>query len=332
MFGSLLKTSSTESISKLHLATSCNALSAFLDAAVVSSNNRTAQLVFSCHTWLAVFEVYLNRFEYAAVKLMRQILHSLMRIMVKEKQVAGSRSLQSIFGDITIPCLILGEPRSRWRAALVAWESLIRKDAISISETISMVHDWLSSHHEKWSPVFDEDCKTFGIDSAQFLGQASASGNLEPLSGDMTVKLLVQRLLSQARNMDAASIAGSVIHALFEKARNDPYSQYLHTNELGFSQIWANPAKKIMLQNLEMLDSFSNYILHRLFTVDPTGFGCFVSQLPLKNLLTGNMADAPLEEFIVLFEALQIGKKIGIVHEDRKSQLPTTSEARPLTV
>lgn len=319
MFRSLLKTFSTESISQAHLAAACNALSAFLDAGLASKMERTRQLVLSSETWLAVYEVYLSRFEYAKPRPMKQVLLALMKLLVKQQQQAESRLIQSKVGDATIPSVILGEPRSRLRASLVSWEVFIRKNAISPFDLISLVRDWLLANHERWLPVFDEDCKTLGIDTTHFINQASNNSDLDAGSDDAAAKLLVQGLLTLAKNVDVASLAGSVIAVFFQKIKAGSTSGHPLAKVQNFSSIWVAPVKRIMLQNLDILESLSNYILHPLFTADSSGFHCFISQLPLKGLLTGDMADAPLEEFILLFAALQMGKKIGLVHEDRKS-------------
>ena len=83
---------------------------------------------------------------------------------------------------------------------------------------------------------------------------------------------------------------------------------------------WIRPIKHIMLENMEYLELFSRSILLPLLEADIKAFRAFIADLPLDPVLTGNMEDAgTVDEFILLFSALGVGKKIGFVHEDRKS-------------
>ncbi|PCH00030.1 Armadillo-like helical [Penicillium occitanis (nom. inval.)] len=81
---------------------------------------------------------------------------------------------------------------------------------------------------------------------------------------------------------------------------------------------WICPTKHIMLENMEYLELFSRSILLPLLEADIKAFRAFIADLPLDPVLTGNMEDAgTVDEFILLFSALGVGKKIGFVHEDQ---------------
>lgn len=322
VFKSLLETFSLEAISQPHIAAVCNALSAFLDAGSVSENEKTKRLVLSSDTWLSIFEIYLDRFEYAKPKPMRQVLLSLAKLLTtsQTQESHESRVFLERIGNAAIPSIVVGEPRSRLRASLVALEILIRRKAISPLQIIPMVRGWLLNHHRRWRHVLEEDYKTLGLTFSQFNDESFSEGAVEAqLDHVMVARVLVQGLLTQSSNADVASLAGSIITLFLQRIRENTVAQrLLTTKEQSLSSIWTIPAKRIMLQNLDSLDQLSNYILQPLFTVDPDGFHSFISQLPLQSLITGDMADAPSEEFILLFAALQTGKKVGLVDEDRK--------------
>ena len=166
----------------------------------------------------------------------------------------------------------------------------------------------------------EEDYKALGINFSRLVDESFNDGAVDAqLDNVMVARVLVHGLLTQSSSADVASLAGSIITLFLQRIREDPVAQrFLTTKEQSISSVWTIPAKRIMLQNLESIDQLSNYILQPLFTVDPDGFHLFISQLPLKSLITGDMSDAPSEEFILLFAALQTGKKVGLVDEDRK--------------
>ena len=287
----------------------CNSLSAFLDAGFVSKREKTRRLVLSSETWLAVFEVHLKCFEYSKPKPIRQVLLSLARLLSSQVQENERRVFLMRICDAVIPSIIVGEPRSRLKASLVALEVLIRKKAISPLHLISMARVCLLNHHYKWRHVLGED---YSINFSQF----TSEGQLDDATA---AAVLVQGLLIQSRNTDIASLAGSLIALLLERIQADAVAQqHLTMNNQCLSSIWTIPARRVMLQNLDFLDQLSNHILQPLFTVDRNGFESLIDKLPVKSLIIGDMADVPSEEFILLFSVLQTGKKTGLVDEDRK--------------
>lgn len=309
----LLKTFSTASISHDHTTTSCNTLSAFLDAALASKHEETRQLAYSHGTWLAVFEVFLDRFEDSKPKPMKQVLTSLVKVLSKQRSQDGSEQILSKIVDETVPSIILGEPRSRRKPSFVSLEIFIRKNAISPAELICRVRDWLLRNHEPWMLVLHEDCKALSIDITRFISQ-----DLDDFWSKATAaRIFILGFLSQAKNADFASSAGATLAALFQKLKAAPDTRYFsqeETQELMSS--WVTPVKHVMLQNLDGLEFMSNQILYPLSSIDSNGFRYFMDNLPYKSLVAGDMTDGSSEEFMLLFTALQGAKKIGLVHED----------------
>ncbi|OJJ31583.1 hypothetical protein ASPWEDRAFT_697288 [Aspergillus wentii DTO 134E9] len=303
----MLKTFSTTFISHPFTTVSCNALSAFMDAALVSQNERTRQIIYSHETWLTVFEVYLDRFEESKPKPMKQVLTSLVKILAKYREGPSAQSILAKIVDATIPSIVLGESRLRLKASLVCWEIFLRKSAILPSELILMSGDWLLKNQGRLPSSFKEECETLSIDIAQFI-QTPSNDNA---SKTTVAKSLVFALLTRAENPDFTSSAGAVMVAFFQKMKD------AHPEDAeSISSIWVAPVKYIVQQNPEGLESMSNNILHPLFGIDSRGFNRFINTLPLKSLLAGDMTDAPLSEYMVLFTALQVAKKTGLVHED----------------
>lgn len=308
---SLLQTYSTSSTSVSHTTASSNVISAFLESAVISRNAGTRQLALSRQTWLTVFDDYMNRFDDAKSKPMRQVLLSLVKIMRYQQEDASSIHAHVV--DATIPHLVLQGTRSKVKASMMAIEVFVKKNAILPTDLISMIVKWLANNHKKWASLLQDDCQALSIDISLFANESLDHSTENDWAKDAASKIFVLGLVSWGKYMDAASPAGSTLATFFDSVRSSSCSE---DDAQKLSSTWAAPVRYVMLQNMDSLETMSNQILHPLFKVDPHGFNCFINTLPLKNILDSGTTDAPLEELIVLFAALQIGKKIGLVHED----------------
>lgn len=305
---SLIHTLSTASLSPGHSAEACNATSAFIDAATKSKSDGTKQLVLSQDLWLSVFDICLNRYEDAKPKPIKLILSSLTAVLAKGHQGASRAAIQTSVIDAIIPCIVLGEPQSRLKGCLVFLDSFIRKDAILPSELIPLVRGWLSKNKTSWVSAFSKNNDTLLLGDTE-PNLDIPSGNL---SDELAAKIFVLGLLVQTNNKTMAVPAGNLLAALIQKMKPETSAEKL-------SEMWVAPARHLVLENVEALEDLSSRLLQPLFTVDPNGFKLFLGTLPVKSLLEGDMTDAPEAEYMVLFSALQIGKKINLVHEDCES-------------
>ncbi|PWY74362.1 HEAT repeat protein [Aspergillus heteromorphus CBS 117.55] len=306
VFQSLLQTYSTASLSHAHTTTACNALSAFLDAALVSSCEGTRQLARSDETWLSVFEVFMARYKDVKPKPMKQVLESLVLLLAKTRRELDRSALCTKIIEATIPSVITGEPRARLKASFASLEMLLRKNAILPLELIAMTNQWLLDHPENWTSLVHEDCNALSIDIAQYLRRGSVS---ERDTYQTATSVMVLGMLTRGTKAEIAAAAGDTMSIFFQKVKAVPEAQYLLS-------AWVAPVRHVLLRNLDNLEYMSNYVLQPSFGNDPKGFKAFIGMLPLNSLLAGDMSDAPLAEFMLLFTSLQIAKKIGLIHED----------------
>ncbi|KAJ5083898.1 hypothetical protein NUU61_008477, partial [Penicillium alfredii] len=300
---SLIQTLSTPSLSHSHTSAACNATSAFLDAAASAENEETRELALSSETWLAVFDVFLNRYEDAKPKPLKQLLGSLTPILAKHYQGSKKTEIQTAVVDAIIPSIILGEPRSRLKACLVCLEVFIRKSAISPSEMIPLVRQWLSENYDRWTPVFEKDRVALSLDSCEATSVASV------LSDELAARIFILGLLTQTNNKEMATSSGVMLSSFLQQMKSERPEQQL-------SPMWVAPVRHMVLQNVDTLEAQSNRLFQPIFTLDPTGFRSFVNTLPLQSLLAGDMTDAPQQEYMLLFAALRVGKKVNLVHDD----------------
>lgn len=306
---SLINTASSPSLSYQHTAAACNAVSAFIEAAINSPNEQTKTLALSIDTWLAIFDIFLSRYEDAKPKPLKQLLGSLAAILSRHYQGPQRRAVQIAVTNAILPSIVLGEPRSRLKAALVCLEIFIRKNAVLPSELLSLVQSWLAEHRQRWVPIFEKDR------AALHSGSSSSDSSIlsEPPSEELAAKIFVLGLLNHTNNREMAGTTGGMLAKFFQKLKSESPNQQLST-------IWVAPVRHVLLQNVDDLEALSSQILLPLFTADPAGFISFVNTLPLASLLTGDMADAAQSEYMLLFASLQMGKKVNLVHEDCKSR------------
>ncbi|KAK4940418.1 hypothetical protein LTR66_014913 [Elasticomyces elasticus] len=302
---SLIQTLSTASLSPGHSAEACNATSAFIDAATKSKSDETKQLVLSQELWLSVFDICLNRYEDAKPKPIKLILSSLTAVLAKNHQGASRAAIQTSVIDAIIPSIVLGEPQSRLKGCLVFLDSFIRRDAILPSEFIPLFRGWLSKNKTSWVSAFSKNHETLSLGGNEPSLEVASSN----LSDELAAKIFVLGLLVQTNNKTMAVSAGNLLAALIQKMKPGTSAEKL-------SEMWVAPARHLVLENVEALEDLSSRLLQPLFTVDPNGFKMFLRTLPVKSLLEGDMTDAPEAEYMILFAALQIGKKINLVHED----------------
>ncbi|PYI07666.1 hypothetical protein BO78DRAFT_396285, partial [Aspergillus sclerotiicarbonarius CBS 121057] len=306
VFKSLLETYSTASLAHSHTTAACNALSAFLDAARTSTCEGTRQLARSDETWLSVFEVFMARYKDVKPKPMKQVLESLVALLVKTRQEFDRSALRKKIVEATIPSVILGEPRARLKASFASLEMLLRKSAITPLELISLTDQWLLGHYESWTALFKEDCTALSINISQYL-QKDVS---EKDRYQTATEVLVLGMLARATKAELAAASGDTMAAFFQKVKAAPDAQSL-------TSVWVAPVRHVLLRNLDNLEYMCNYVLQPSFANDPAGFKSFIERLPLNSLLVGDMSDAPQAEFMLLFASLQIAKKTGLIHEDQ---------------
>ena len=272
-----------------------------------SQNPGTRQIARSPQIWLTVFGDYMSRFDDSRTKSMRDVLFSLIRLM--KFQEDNAQFIKSHVVDATIPHLILIGNRSRIKASILTIEVFLRKNAILPTELVSLIEDWLVKNHKSWTPLLQKDCEAMSINIPNFINRPLHDTNGSTWRMEAASKIFVLGLVSRGKTMDCASAVGHTLAAFSDNNRYSP-SQKLLTST------WVAPVRHVMLQNMHALEIISNHILHPLFKVDPRGFNCFINTLPFKSILDSDMTNAPLSEITLLFAALQIGKKIGLIHED----------------
>ncbi|WEW57008.1 hypothetical protein PRK78_002467 [Emydomyces testavorans] len=318
----LLHTFSAANLPGSHNTAICNAISGYLESALKSDNEELRQFVLSETTWMSVFENYLDRYQNGRPKPMKQVLTTLIMIVSKYMDASTSRLVYQQIARITIPVIVLFEPRSRLKACLVALEALMRKDAVDVAELCRLTENWLWDNRPSWIPLLGEHCVNLEIPLNKLAHQTERNElSLEDLRlYAMQIFCLV--LLLNMNNRDISLPAGMLFFQLCCRLKSvtSVYEFQYYTNGTPF---WAAPLKYVSLMNLNDLDPIANHALFPLFQTEPKDFLSFVTSLPLDSLQSKSYTRASNEEYTLLFAILELGKTLGLVHN--KEALPNLS-------
>jgi hypothetical protein len=280
--------------------------------ALSSRISTTQNLGYSHKTWLSVFDAVLTRFEDSTPRLMKPVLATLAKILKNHPNVDEARLILVEIKDATMPSIILADPKSRMKASLAVLERFVR-DGISPSTLMSLIYDWLVAHYDKWRPLLIDHCQYLSTDISPFSGT-----NISYDDASIKVKRSVPVIFNLALLMHAASqgyslAVGTLMALIYTKAA-EIESELVERKYLLMS--WILPTKYAMLQMMDSLDTMSKTLLSALIGSDSEGFRAFVLELPLETLLSGNIeSERTIDEFLLLFSALKIGKKAGFVLE-----------------
>lgn len=275
---------------------------------------------YSHRTWLAVFEVVLTRFDDATPKPMKQVLSGLFKLLKNHLDAAEAQQIYLGVIAKIMPGFILAEPRSRLKPSLVSLERLVRESGMTTSTLMSLLYDWLVEHYDEWQPLYISYCQVLSLDISQFQGSMSRYLDTEPDLRHSVAAIFSLAILIHAKEQGFMSTGGTLLAFISKNAE-------LERGDNGVScfplKSWIQPAKHVMLDNMNFLEQYSRSVLFPLLESDIKAFRAFISELPLALVLSGNMiGERSVDEFILLLSALGIGKKIGFVHEDRTHSIP----------
>ncbi|EAS34462.3 HEAT repeat protein [Coccidioides immitis RS] len=324
----LLHTFAAANLPGSHNTAICNAVSAYLESALKSDYEELRHFVLSKETWISVFEDFLDRYQNGRPKPMKQVLGTLIMILSKYMDAATSRLVCEHIARITVPTIILFEPRSRLKASLVSLESLIRKEAVNVVDWLHSAEEWLWANHSSWIPLLGEYCTDLKVPLTR-LADEETRRDISPGSLHLyAARILCLVLLLNTHNRDISLPAGMLFSQLCCRLKSvaAAYEFRYYANDDPF---WVAPLKYVSLMNLDCLDPIANHVLFPLFKTEPKDFLSFVSTLPLDSIRSKTRSKASNEEYTLLFAILERGKELGLVHdkEDLEKLSPAVAKS-----
>ncbi|EFQ99539.1 hypothetical protein MGYG_02552 [Nannizzia gypsea CBS 118893] len=308
-----------------HQASVCNAICAFLEAALTAEGSEVCQFAQSEVTWLAVFEIYLDRFEYSPPKPMKQLLATLTNILATRCDPDTAGSIRSYLIESVVKTILLAEPLARLKASVVSLHFLIRKDAFPVVDLIAHLQKWLQDNVNSWTPVIGEHANNIGLDISTFTsGGHSASAAEQSM---ITAQLFCLVLLLHLQNANVVTSSGALLSQLcFKLKKESEDGRFQYSASENGAPFWAAPLKYLSLRNLDNLDATISLAFHLLFRGRPAEFSSFLHVLPLEDLISENYSNTGTAEFALLIAVLETGKELGLVHEDQPPNLSSSDK------
>ncbi|KAM5498418.1 hypothetical protein McanMca71_006812 [Microsporum canis] len=328
LWNCLFHTLEDTALTTSHQTSVCNAICAFLEAALTARDPEICQFARSKATWLSIFEVYLDRFEYNPAKPMKQILATLTNILATHPESDTTSSIRSYLIESVVKTILLAEPLARLKASVVSLHFLIRKDAFPAVDLISRLQEWLRANGNCWIPVIGEHSTNVGLDIPAFT-DSNRGGVLasQDEQGLITAQIFCLVLLLHLQNANVVTSSGALLSQLcFKLKKESEAGRFRYSTSDNGAPFWAAPLKYLALRNLDNLDSTISLAFHLLFRGRLAEFQSFLDILPLEDLLSENYSNTGTTEFALLIAVLETGKELGLIHEDQAPNSSSTDK------
>ncbi|EKG10898.1 Armadillo-like helical [Macrophomina phaseolina MS6] len=273
-------------------AGACNPLCSLLEKCQASPDERIRSLIWSKNIWSDLFDIFLERYDNAKPKSMRQVLLLLCSILQKDRsttaQTTRDRSVARLF-DV----LFQEDDTSRVKPALSALSHFIQKDVLSVDEMITMFEQW-DAHR------------------GQPRHSLSASG--------VVSKTFLCGVMNWANHQDTTPAAGNAVCVILEHARRQQAKHFTNSTPDSLP-IWVEPLETIIRRNPDAMLNFKSHVFPDLFKPVLTDYLKFLEHLHLDDHVklkpSAEDSSRPSDELetYLLFTSLQVGKDMGFVQE-----------------
>ncbi|KKY23312.1 putative heat repeat protein [Diplodia seriata] len=290
LLNALVGTASIPYIPASQRAGACNPLCSLLEKCQASPDERIRSLIWINHIWTDLFDIFLERYDNAKPKSMRQVLLLLCTILQKDHTATActvkDESVVRLF-DV----LFQEDDTSKVKPALIALSHFVQKDVITVDYTITAFEQWASA-------------------TGKSLQQFPAPGSVP--------KTFLHGIMSWANHQDTTPTAGNAVCAIMEHGRRQKAAHFSKDNA-NSPPIWVEPLESTIRRNPDAMLNFKNHVFPDLFKPILTGYLRFLEHLHLDDhIRLKPSADVkPLDDFeaSLLFTSLQVGKDMGFVQE-----------------
>lgn len=279
-----------------HRTAVCNAICSFLESCQIAKVETIRRGWSSEERWTEVLMAYLDRFDDAKSKPMRQVLKTLSKIVPKgedgTKKVVPTGALIELLSSI-----VTAQPRQRMKPCMVTLDAFLRKDILTTTDVTVGISNLLSTNPGRILERF------WGFYGFPFTSQSQTTAEL--------IKVFILALWQNSILPDAAAATGALLATFvgsLKKGSSGTAQSYI--------PVWVDPLKQVLHQSPSHVETIFLYVLPPLFEEDPTGFKELVNSLPYEEVFAGGKPTSSTTEISLLFRALQVGKQIGLVNED----------------
>ncbi|OMP83498.1 hypothetical protein BK809_0004879, partial [Diplodia seriata] len=268
----------------------CNPLCSLLEKCQASPDERIRSLIWINHIWTDLFDIFLERYDNAKPKSMRQVLLLLCTILQKDHTATActvkDESVVRLF-DV----LFQEDDTSKVKPALIALSHFVQKDVITVDYTIAAFERWATA-------------------TGKSLQQFPAPGSVP--------KTFLHGIMSWANHQDTTPTAGNAVCAIMEHGRRQQAAHFAKDNA-NSPPIWVEPLESTIRRNPDAMLNFKSHVFPDLFKPILTDYLRFLEHLHLDDhvRLRPSTDVKPSDDFeaSLLFTSLQVGKDMGFVQE-----------------
>ncbi|KAF2144155.1 uncharacterized protein K452DRAFT_316890 [Aplosporella prunicola CBS 121167] len=291
LLDALVETAALVNITASHRAGACNPLCSLLEKCQASSHKSISSLIWTKNIWRNLFDIFLDRVDNSKPKSSRQVLVLLTSLLLKD----GTSRAQELRDETTLKLfeiLFTEGDHSRVKPALQALAHFVQKELMSVDELLTKFDQWRSGRV---------------VLCQQFSGANSAP------------KAFIFGIMNWVSHQDTTPAAGNMICTVLNYGRQQKVEQMITANAQ--APVWVEPLESTIRRNPDSLHNFKSHVFPDLFKPMLSDYLQFLEYLHLDNHVrlrpsTGQEHEQSDElEASLLFNALQVGKDIGIVVE-----------------
>jgi hypothetical protein len=292
----LLATAKSSSVTDRHLTATCNVLSIFIQNAFPDFKSHGNALGSSKDAWFDCFEVVCRTFGKGNTKPALQVLDALLQAYrdLPDRGMADKILDQAVYAMLMI--VILGEPQSRTKEALVLLTRLLRGACDSFSRLPKLVSTILIGNRSVWIRRLNEH----GIDPADSLKLVDSE------IGSLTLSLFLARNMKETRNAAVKLFSSVVQLSLID-------SNFQKLPDIGLAM------EAYISCSLVNLDEFASDIFPTFFT-DARQFDAYIMtyKTPMANsrlaLFLATVQVGRMRDYIQETGLCSLGSRMAIAH------------------
>lgn len=312
-----IRTAYLVDISASYRATACNVICAFLEGGLSSQNRALRALFDSQCLWFNVLRIYLDRFDSAKGKSMRQLLITLLSLLSRNSNLTMTEEFRAYMMSTLVETVFGTEPYPKLKSAFHALDHLLNGDSISVSDLLRTVQVYFStsSRSKNGSQTWRPSMSRFRRLQICERGKAISEGEIKDgstTSLEAASELLTHSLLDWVLHVEIASTAGHLLVTILRKLRAQTSAEMSYWDAVSGTPYWAACLRKNVSKHLEAIEVYRYHVFPRLFLLDSQDNLKFLESLHLAQLLDGDFIAFSGSDTLMLFTALRTLKELRL--------------------
>lgn len=317
-----LKTAQTMGISSAHRTVACNFLCALLEKCLASSFFAIRALYDSECLCSHMLLVYLNRSEGTKSKCMRQLLATLLSIILKSTKLSLKTDFRR-WMEARFMGTFMGESHmSDLKPTLQALEYMLNKDIIHVSDLLCLYQSRVDAAPQtsEVGVKFDVCCSAISqnkLPQSQ-LGETMVADPVAIQPGG-ALKLFIHTMLKWVTHRDLATSAGHLTVMFFRKFHSQGSVELPFYDPSSQLPWWAACVQESVQEQEGALDAYRKYILPGLLKLNLHDDLLILDRLHLRDLLRGEARNDCDLNNLLLFTILRVMKELGLIRDSGKA-------------